>query len=135
MPYNQTRMGIHTPLSFLLVFKISKQRKWIAIPSPLFSSLLFSSPNPSYHLLFSLLKLPNLAEFMCKFLLTFWSLKVNMYGYYFVYDLLTGSFHRSGFKPRRSLEIILFTSEEPTRFGISCLGRSLYWQYLSICLC
>ncbi|GLT42224.1 hypothetical protein SLA2020_162370 [Shorea laevis] len=32
---------------------------------------------------------------------------------------------RSGFKPRRSLEIILFTSEEPTRFGISCLGSRL----------
>lgn len=32
-------------------------------------------------------------------------------------------FYRSGFKPRRSLEVILFTSEEPTRFGISCLGR------------
>ncbi|KAK1287599.1 hypothetical protein QJS10_CPB19g01148 [Acorus calamus] len=30
---------------------------------------------------------------------------------------------RSGFKPKRSLEVILFTSEEPTRFGISCLGR------------
>ncbi len=28
----------------------------------------------------------------------------------------------SGFKPRRSLELILFTSEEPTRFGIGCLG-------------
>ncbi|EOY05927.1 N-carbamyl-L-amino acid amidohydrolase protein isoform 1 [Theobroma cacao] len=32
---------------------------------------------------------------------------------------------RSGFKPRRSLEIILFTSEEPTRFGIGCLGSRL----------
>ncbi|XVF62952.1 hypothetical protein PTKIN_Ptkin09bG0050200 [Pterospermum kingtungense] len=32
---------------------------------------------------------------------------------------------RSGFKPKRSLEIILFTSEEPTRFGISCLGSRL----------
>ncbi|XP_019075785.1 ureidoglycolate hydrolase isoform X2 [Vitis vinifera] len=32
---------------------------------------------------------------------------------------------RSGFKPRRSLEVILFTSEEPTRFGISCLGSRL----------
>ena len=28
----------------------------------------------------------------------------------------------SGFAPRRSLELILFTSEEPTRFGIGCLG-------------
>ncbi|KAI4317966.1 hypothetical protein L6164_025786 [Bauhinia variegata] len=32
---------------------------------------------------------------------------------------------RAGFKPRRSLEVILFTSEEPTRFGISCLGSRL----------
>ncbi|KAA0049296.1 ureidoglycolate hydrolase [Cucumis melo var. makuwa] len=32
---------------------------------------------------------------------------------------------RSGFKPKRSLEIIFFTSEEPTRFGISCLGSRL----------
>ncbi|XVF28677.1 hypothetical protein REPUB_Repub15cG0050900 [Reevesia pubescens] len=31
----------------------------------------------------------------------------------------------SGFKPKRSLEVILFTSEEPTRFGISCLGSRL----------
>ncbi|KAK7847085.1 ureidoglycolate hydrolase [Quercus suber] len=35
------------------------------------------------------------------------------------------SLKRSGFKPRRSLEIILFTSEEPTRFGIGCLGSRL----------
>ena len=28
----------------------------------------------------------------------------------------------SGFTPRRSLELVLFTSEEPTRFGIGCLG-------------
>ncbi|KAF8388188.1 hypothetical protein HHK36_026854 [Tetracentron sinense] len=32
---------------------------------------------------------------------------------------------RSGFKPKRSLEVILFTSEEPTRFGIGCLGSRL----------
>ena len=32
--------------------------------------------------------------------------------------------HRSGFKPRRPLEVISFTSEEPTRFGIGSLGRS-----------
>ncbi|GAV69613.1 Peptidase_M20 domain-containing protein [Cephalotus follicularis] len=32
---------------------------------------------------------------------------------------------RSGFTPKRSLDIILFTSEEPTRFGISCLGSRL----------
>jgi N-carbamoyl-L-amino-acid hydrolase len=31
----------------------------------------------------------------------------------------------SGFQPRRSIETILFTSEEPTRFGIGCLGSRL----------
>ncbi len=30
-----------------------------------------------------------------------------------------------GFKPRRSIELVLFTSEEPTRFGIGCLGSRL----------
>jgi ureidoglycolate amidohydrolase len=29
---------------------------------------------------------------------------------------------RAGFQPTRSIELILFTSEEPTRFGIGCLG-------------
>ena len=29
---------------------------------------------------------------------------------------------RAGFRPTRSIELILFTSEEPTRFGIGCLG-------------
>ena len=29
---------------------------------------------------------------------------------------------RGGFRPRRSLELIMFTAEEPTRFGIGCLG-------------
>ncbi|CAL5416359.1 unnamed protein product [Camellia sinensis] len=32
---------------------------------------------------------------------------------------------RFGFKPKRSLEVIMFTSEEPTRFGIGCLGSRL----------
>jgi N-carbamoyl-L-amino-acid hydrolase len=32
---------------------------------------------------------------------------------------------RSGFKPRRSIEVVMFTSEEPTRFGIGCLGSRL----------
>jgi hypothetical protein len=27
-----------------------------------------------------------------------------------------------GFKPGRSLEVMMFTSEEPTRFGLSCIG-------------
>ncbi|KAJ4844599.1 hypothetical protein Tsubulata_011020 [Turnera subulata] len=33
---------------------------------------------------------------------------------------------RSGYKPKRSLEVIVFTSEEPTRFGIGCVGSHLY---------
>ena len=32
---------------------------------------------------------------------------------------------RSGFRPRHSIELLLFTSEEPTRFGIGCLGSRL----------
>src|SRR5579871_6805226 len=32
---------------------------------------------------------------------------------------------RAGVKPRRSIELVLFTSEEPTRFGIGCLGSRL----------
>jgi N-carbamoyl-L-amino-acid hydrolase len=32
---------------------------------------------------------------------------------------------RSGITPRRSIELIMFTSEEPTRFGIGCLGSRL----------
>ncbi len=35
------------------------------------------------------------------------------------------SLQRSGFKPRRSIELIMFTAEEPTRFGIGCLGSRL----------
>lgn len=31
----------------------------------------------------------------------------------------------SGFLPRRSIELLLFTSEEPTRFGVGCLGSRL----------
>ncbi len=31
----------------------------------------------------------------------------------------------SGFVPERSIEILLFTSEEPTRFGIGCLGSRM----------
>jgi N-carbamoyl-L-amino-acid hydrolase len=31
----------------------------------------------------------------------------------------------AGFSPRRSIELILFTSEEPTRFGLGCLGSRL----------
>src|SRR3989441_10966183 len=32
---------------------------------------------------------------------------------------------RSGFRPRRSIELVIFPSEEPTRFGIGCLGSRL----------
>ena len=32
------------------------------------------------------------------------------------------SLMRAGHRPRRSIELVLFTSEEPTRFGIGCLG-------------
>ena len=32
---------------------------------------------------------------------------------------------RLGFTPERSIELIVFTSEEPTRFGIGCLGSRL----------
>ncbi len=32
---------------------------------------------------------------------------------------------RSNFQPRRSIELLIFTSEEPTRFGIGCLGSRL----------
>src|SRR3954453_20575812 len=32
---------------------------------------------------------------------------------------------RRGHQPRRSIELVLFTSEEPTRFGIGCLGSRL----------
>ena len=34
---------------------------------------------------------------------------------------------RAGYQPRRSIELIIFTSEEPTRFGIGCLGSRLLW--------
>ncbi|MEO8052954.1 MAG: M20 family metallo-hydrolase [Acidobacteriota bacterium] len=32
---------------------------------------------------------------------------------------------RSGYHPRRSIDLITFTAEEPTRFGIGCLGSRL----------
>ena len=37
----------------------------------------------------------------------------------------------SRYRPRRSIEVILFTSEEPTRFGIGCLGSRLISGTLS----
>jgi ureidoglycolate amidohydrolase len=38
---------------------------------------------------------------------------------------------RAGFTPSRPLELVLFTSEEPTRFGIGCLGSRLMCGALS----
>lgn len=35
------------------------------------------------------------------------------------------SLKESGFTPRRSIELLMLTSEEPTRFGIGCLGSRL----------
>jgi len=32
---------------------------------------------------------------------------------------------KAGHRPRRSIELVIFTSEEPTRFGIGCLGSRL----------
>src|SRR5277367_672316 len=37
----------------------------------------------------------------------------------------------SGFQPKRSIELVLFTSEEPTRFGIGCLGSRMMSATLS----
>lgn len=37
-----------------------------------------------------------------------------------------------GFKPRRSIELVIFTSEEPTRFGIGCLGSRMMGGVLSV---
>jgi ureidoglycolate amidohydrolase len=38
---------------------------------------------------------------------------------------------RSGFGPRNSIELVILTSEEPTRFGIGCLGSRLLSGTLS----
>ena len=38
---------------------------------------------------------------------------------------------RSGFRPRHSIELLVFTSEEPTRFGIGCIGSRLLSGTLS----
>ena len=35
------------------------------------------------------------------------------------------SLQQSGFRPRHSIELTVFTSEEPTRFGIGCLGSRM----------
>ena len=38
---------------------------------------------------------------------------------------------RAGVRPRHSIELLIFTSEEPTRFGIGCLGSRLLSGILS----
>src|SRR5579863_708351 len=35
------------------------------------------------------------------------------------------------FKPRRSIELVIFTAEEPTRFGIGCLGSRMMASVLT----
>lgn len=35
------------------------------------------------------------------------------------------SLQTAGFQPRRSIELLIFTSEEPTRFGIGCIGSRI----------
>jgi N-carbamoyl-L-amino-acid hydrolase len=41
------------------------------------------------------------------------------------------SLQRAGFRPRRSIELIIFTAEEPTRFGLGCLGSRIMGHVLS----
>jgi len=38
---------------------------------------------------------------------------------------------RGGFRPKSSIELVVFTSEEPTRFGVGCLGSRLLSGTLS----
>jgi ureidoglycolate amidohydrolase len=38
---------------------------------------------------------------------------------------------QNGFRPKHSIELLIFTSEEPTRFGIGCLGSRLLSGTLS----
>ena len=38
---------------------------------------------------------------------------------------------RAGFRPRRSIELVTFTAEEPTRFGIGCLGSRMIGHVLT----
>jgi N-carbamoyl-L-amino-acid hydrolase len=41
------------------------------------------------------------------------------------------SLQRGGFHPRRSIELVIFTAEEPTRFGIGCLGSRMMGHVLA----
>jgi N-carbamoyl-L-amino-acid hydrolase len=38
---------------------------------------------------------------------------------------------RAGFHPRRSIELVIFTAEEPTRFGIGCMGSRMMGHALT----
>jgi N-carbamoyl-L-amino-acid hydrolase len=38
---------------------------------------------------------------------------------------------RAGFRPRRAIELVIFTAEEPTRFGIGCLGSRMMGHALT----
>jgi ureidoglycolate amidohydrolase len=38
---------------------------------------------------------------------------------------------RSGFRPQHSVELLMFTSEEPTRFGVGCIGSRMLSGTLS----
>jgi ureidoglycolate amidohydrolase len=38
---------------------------------------------------------------------------------------------RTGFRPRRSIELVVFTAEEPTLFGIGCLGSRMMGHVLT----
>src|SRR6266478_6642597 len=42
---------------------------------------------------------------------------------------------RSGFRPKNSLELLVFATEEPTRFGMGCLGSRLLSGTLSADAC
>jgi N-carbamoyl-L-amino-acid hydrolase len=37
-----------------------------------------------------------------------------------------------GYKPRRPIELVIFTAEEPTRFGIGCLGSRMLANVLTV---
>jgi ureidoglycolate amidohydrolase len=41
------------------------------------------------------------------------------------------SLQRAGFRPRRSIELVIFTAEEPTLFGIGCLGSRMMGSVLT----
>jgi N-carbamoyl-L-amino-acid hydrolase len=38
---------------------------------------------------------------------------------------------RANFRPRRSIDLVIFTAEEPTRFGIGCLGSRMMGHVLA----